>query len=149
MFSEKDLFDEVQAIVDANQCAIKTDWLANSVMSRHSDISGSDKDFYVLCAWAHVKTAVRAVVRRYRPEATEEPDRQIVLPGFDRLQVKYHVERNDESYLVPIDELTDQEIDAKAAEYERMAEGCRLHAAELRRYKRDRRAQDRGTSEAS
>lgn len=138
MFSEKDLIAEVEAVVSSAQCAIETDWIANLVMSNHRDVSGEDAEFYVLCGWAHVKTAVRAVVRSFKPEPEDVPDAQIVLPGFERLQTKYHCERNGKSWLVPIDELTDEEIDAKAHEYETMAEGCRLHAAELRRYKNQR-----------
>ena len=44
------------------------------------------------------------------------------------------------SVLVPTDQLTDTELDAKANEYGRMAEGCRLHALELRRYMMQRAA---------
>lgn len=134
-FSESDLFNEVQSVIDASDQVIEIDWLAGYVMANHADVHGADKDFYILCAWAHVKTTVRAVVRRYRPEVNEEPDRQIILPGFERLQTKYHIERNKKSCLVPIEQMTEAELDVKIVEYRRMAEGCRLHAEELLRYK--------------
>ena len=58
----------------------------------------------------------------------------------ERLQRGYLVDREKESVLVPTDQLTDTELDAKANEYGRMAEGCRLHALELRRYRMQRAA---------
>lgn len=141
-FSEKDLYDEVQAIFDEMVLAnkrIQVEWLANAVIARHPDASGADMDFYTLCAWKHLPVAVRAVVRRSKPDEEGRAERDLPLqpslPGFTRLQTHYHVERDGEIELVPIDELSDADIDLKVQEYERMAEGCRLHAAELRRYK--------------
>lgn len=138
MFSEKDLIAEVEAAVNSRQCAIETDWIANLVMSNHRNLSGDDSEFYLLCAWAHVKDAVRVVVRRFKPSPEEAPDSQIILPGFERLQTKYHMERGGKSWLVPIDELTDEEIDRKVSEYESIGRGVYLHAAELLRYKNQR-----------
>src|SRR5262245_25447142 len=105
LMSEADLIQEIESIIESKQCAIRTAWLANVVMSRHPNIDGTDRDFYILCGWAHVKTAIRQVVSKYKRSAEEEPDRQLVMPGFERLQRRYHCERDNESYLVPIEEM--------------------------------------------
>lgn len=143
-YSQEQLTNEVQSMFDEFVAAgrsIHVDWLANTVMDKHRDVHGTDKDFYVLCAWHHVKTSIRQVVRKSKPneESGLSSIPQLSLPGFERIQTHYHVERDGEICLIRIDELSDQEIELKVEEYERMAEGCRLHAAELRRYKAQRR----------
>ena len=143
MFSEKELTAEVAELVRRGLLegrTVQTSWLANAVISRHELIEGDDKDFYVLCAWSHVRVIVRQVLRRYKAEPEAKTDPQIVMPGFERLQRGYLVDREKESVLVPTDQLTDAELNAKANEYGRMAEGCRLHALELRRYMMQRAA---------
>ena len=119
---------------------IETDWIAGTVMANHSGIEGHDKDFYVLCAWAHVRTTVRAVLRRYRPEPDKKTDRQLILSGYERLQVAYHVERNGSSHLARIERMTPMEIRHKVNEYRSQAEGLHLHADELERYDTQRAA---------
>jgi len=137
-YSSEDLTKEVETLFDSyvkTGRSIHVDWLANAMMQRHPGIDGPDKDFYTLCAWAHIKTTIRAVVRNSKPSESGISDiPQLSLPGFVRLQTHYHIERDSEICLIRIDELSDEEIELKAREYEAMAEGCRLHAAELRRY---------------
>lgn len=133
-FSEKDLTAEVEAIINARDSAIDTDWLAEEIMARHSDINGEDADFYILCARHYVKTAVRNVVRRYRLGPDEIIEAQEILPGFERLQRRYHIERGGRSLIVPIEEIGMSEMRTKIQEYESLMDGWRIHIAELRRY---------------
>ncbi len=143
MYSETNLFEEVSSIVtgmiEANGSA-QPAWVTQQVLKKHKRISGADKAFYVLCAAEHVRDSVRRVLRKYRPDPESETDPQLVLPGYDRLQRAYLVNRGNEQVVVRIDLLTDEEIDAKIAEYQRMAAGLKKHANELRRYKQKRRA---------
>ena len=135
MLSEKELVAEVAELVERGLSegrTVQAASLVSAVISRHERVEGEDKDFYLLCAWSHVRVVARQALRRYKEPI--EPDRQIVMPGFQRLQRGYFVERGKESMLVPIDQLRNGELDAKANEYDQMAEGCRLHALELRRY---------------
>jgi hypothetical protein len=137
-----DLLDEVQAIVDAGIAANRTvpaTWLTNEVIESHPDIKGRDVDWYRLCAYEHVRDTVRKVLRQYKGLPDETP-RQIILPGCERLQRAYLVEREGEQTVVPIDQLTEGEITTKIREYERMAAGCIEHAEELRRYQQQRAA---------
>lgn len=65
--------------------------------------------------------------------------RQAELPGFARLFPAHTVIREGIETIVPTPQVTDDEFDAKAAEYEAMAEGCLEHAAKLRPYRAERR----------
>ena len=151
MFSEKKLTAEVAQLVRRGLLegrTVQTWWLTNAVAARQladrEPIGGGDKEFYLISAWRHLREVavrqVRQVLRRYKAEPEAKTDPQIVMPGFERLQRGYLVDREKESVLVPTDQLTDTELDAKANEYGRMAEGCRLHALELHRYRMQRAA---------
>jgi hypothetical protein len=139
---QADLIDEIQTIVEVGISANRptpASWLTNEVVASHPDIKGRDTDWYVLCAYEHVRDTVRQVLRQYKGEEPESPP-QLLLPGFKRLQRAYLVERDGEQSVVPINQLSDREILAKIREYERMAIGCTEHAEELRRYREQRAA---------
>lgn len=74
------------------------------------------------------------------------PPKYVRLPGFEHMQRGYQVERNGIRLLVPTDLLTDEEIEARAAEYDAMAAGCRAHARELRDFLERRRAPTAGSA---
>ena len=137
MLSGKELVAEVAELVERGLSegrTVQAASLVGAVISRHERIEGEDKDFYLICAWSHVRVVVRQILRRYKGEPAAEPDQQIVMPGFQRLQRGYLVERGKGSMLVPTKQLRNDELEARAEEYGRMAEGCNLHALELRRY---------------
>jgi hypothetical protein len=109
----------------------------------------SHRGFYLFCANAHVRNEVHKVLKRFK--APEPLDRELTLPGFKFLQKGYLVKRQHrvrrkgkmvyvtQETLVPVNQLSDEELETKALDYEAMADGCRRHAAELRRYKRERK----------
>lgn len=109
-------------------------WLAVEILASKARIEGEDKDFYHVAAMAHVKNVVKRCVGKF--DASPVSDPQLVLDGFDHLQVAYSVERDGQTCLVPVDQLTLSEIEARAAEYDQMASSCRKHAKELRTYAR-------------
>lgn len=117
----------------ASKETVRTPWIMNEVMQRHADIEGEDKGFYLVCARAHLKNVVRACIGKY-DAASREQDTQIIMAGFDHLQIAYSVERHNETVLVPVDMLTDEELLGRAAEYDTMARGCKVHAKEIRKY---------------
>lgn len=112
-------------------------WITQEVLDRHADIEGGDTPFYLICARAHIKDIVRACIAKYDTK-TPSDDRQLILAGFEHLQVAYTVERHGETTLVPVDQITDAELLARAAEYDDMARGCRAHAREIRKYVEER-----------
>lgn len=136
-YSMSDLEVEVSKKIDEKMTLgvrAPANWIAQEVMSDHPDVQGIDADFHTCCSFQAVRDCVRRVVKRYAPQATVEANRQIVLPGFERLQTHYLIERNDEQEIVPVQLCTDDELLEKAKEYDAMAIGCSLHAAEIRRY---------------
>lgn len=111
----------------ASGVIVHADWITSEIVQKYSDIEGEDASFYQLCARNHIREIVRSVI-----EKSGEASR----PGFDRLRDAYLVSRHGRSVLVPLDLLTDEELQARADELEKMAKGCRGHAAELMRIAR-------------
>lgn len=136
-----DLEREVAVTIDAeieNGRTARASWVTHEVVAKHH-AAVEISDFDRICAYGYVRTLVRQSLRRFKTQ--EESDPQSVLPGFERLQKRYLVERpseNDEGegaqVVVPLELMTDEEIVAKAQELRGMAEGCQLHAYELLRY---------------
>ena len=143
MKSKTDVTSEIRKMVadkiDAG-VIVRVEWLTTEILSMKSDISGDDADFYVACGVDFIKDTVKRCVGQYQPRATAAADRQIVMEGFDFMQKAYTLERDGETVLVPVDLLSDDEIEARATEYEAMARGCIAHAKELRAYRRSRAA---------
>ena len=116
---------------------IVVEWLTNEIISAKSAIEGADAAFYRTCAFSHVKEIVKRSIGKY-DKREPETDRQIVMDGFEHLQIAYTVERQGDVVLVPVNQLTDHELLARAREYDEMARGCRSHAREIRDYVRER-----------
>lgn len=137
--AETSIYPEVRKII-ADKVAggevIVVDWLTHEIIAGKAGIEGPDTEFYRVCAFTHVKDVVKRCVGKY--DAKPDSDRQLVLTGFEHLQVAYTVMRQGDIVLVPVDQLTDEEIENRAKEYDLMAEGCRAHALELRSYRRER-----------
>lgn len=129
----------ISAKLNAHQ-EVAMEWAVHEIIMKQGSITGDGVEFYRLCAREHCYRIVKSVVDKYKGDETTEDKQQILLPGFDYLQVAYTVHRNDEIILVPIELLTDEEIDARALEFEKQAEGLNAHAEELRIYKLKRRA---------
>lgn len=103
------------------------------VMADHSAIEGDDADFYLVCTRARIKDIVSKTIGKFQPKA-QASDRQLVLDGFEHLQVAYTFERGGETILIPVNQCSDIELLRRAAEYDDMANGCRAHSRELREY---------------
>jgi len=116
---------------------VNQDWTVTEILNRYDDIEGSDKDFYLVAARHWVNGEVKSAIGKYdpKPVAGEE---QLVLDGFEYLQKAYPLLRGAVRVLVPVNQITDAEWDAKEKEYERMGDGCYAHAAEIRTYRNSR-----------
>ena len=124
--------------IDQGQ-VVSMSWITNEVLQEHGDMHGSDSDFYVICARHYVSDVVKKQIQKYEPN-NGKAESQMTLAGFEYMQKCYTVPRNGEkSVLVPTDQLTDEEIELRAQEYEAMAQGNLKHAQELREYARIRR----------
>ena len=140
---QAELIAEVSALIEARLQDGKTvsaKWVTHEVVAQHRDIRGSDAHWYTLCAYDAVRNAVRKALRRYDPISPEdgESNRQLLLPGYSRLQLAYPVRRDGEEFCVPIAEMTHRECRQKCAELTRMAQGCLEHVREFEKYMDER-----------
>ena len=115
---------------------VQVDWLATEFLGRKDQIDWDDAPFYTVCAHHHIREIAKQCIGKYKPKP--QTDNQIVLLGFEHLQKAYPVERSGERLLVPVHLLTDDELEARALEYEDMAKGCIAHAKEIRSFVRHR-----------
>ena len=122
--------------IDAGQ-VVNQDWTVTEILNSYDDIEGGDKDFYIVAARHWVNGEVKSVIGKYDPTPEKDGD-QLVLDGFEYLQKAYPILRGALRQLVPVDQITDDEWDTKAFEYEKMGDGCYAHAAEIRMYKNSR-----------
>lgn len=135
MASEDSIYPLVREYIDeklARGEVVVVDWLTHEIIGGRPGIEEDDTEFYRVCAFVHIKDVVKRCVRKF--DTKPITDEQLVLDGFEHLQVAYTVPRNGRIELVPVDQLSDVELEARAAEYEAMAKGCRAHARELRTF---------------
>jgi hypothetical protein len=142
--TQADLKAEVSELIlsgiEAGQ-VMPAGWITEAIMEKHPipvKVLGDHHDFYTLCGFAHVRDTVRQCLRAYKDDTSQEIPEQLKLPGYDDLQKAYLIERDEEQMIVPITQCTEEELNAKIAEYRRMAEGCLHHADELVRYRKEK-----------
>jgi hypothetical protein len=127
------IYSQVKAIIadriEAGEQVV-VDWLTHEIVRGKELIDTPDSDFFRACAYVHVKDVVKRVVGKY--DSGPASDAQYVLEGFQHLQKAYTVQRQGQNILVPVDQLSIEEIEARADEYDTMAAGCVAHAKELR-----------------
>jgi hypothetical protein len=149
MMSNKELRDKIRLQVSAavnESRPTPAPWLATAVLACYpipEGLEGEWRSFHVLCAREHVRREVSQVLKAYRKEADTGNEEQAILPGFEFLQKAYPIERpmdpkkpdeRNDYWIVPIDMMTDAEIEAKAFYLENMAASCLRHAQELLDY---------------
>lgn len=138
MYTAKDLTTEInleiERLRDAGSKVLQPDWIAQAVTGKHQHLDGDDADFWSYAGTSFVRIEVRRAMNRFKLKPETEADRQLVLPGYERLQEYYLVTRDDQQIAVHVDSLTHQEVEDKIAELAAMAQGCRDHVKELRRY---------------
>lgn len=136
---DKEVREFYDSVIDLNG-DMSNSWIVTSIVRKHSSIAGEDRGWYEDCAMLAVWDAVNRHVRRMK--ASEEApgvEQAELFPGYKRLQRRYVVNRHGEQKIVLVENLTDDEIDAKIQEHEVQSAGHLLHAEELRRFKSERR----------
>lgn len=92
--SETSIYPEVRKLIadkiDRGDVVV-IDWLTHEIISSKAGIEGPDVEFYRVCAFTHVKDVVKRCVGKY--DAKPSTDRQLVLSGFEHLQVAYSLMR--------------------------------------------------------
>lgn len=123
--------------------AMLAPWITHSICNKHKDglAQNDDAEFWEFGGY---KTCRSMVTRTINQRAGDNPigeQKQALLPGFEHLQSFYVVDRKGDEVGIPVDLMTDEEIDDKAEMYRKMAGACIGHADELIRYKHLRRSQ--------
>ena len=153
MYSVRDLDQEVTTTVarqrDHNDKLSKS-WLIAALVNDHKDIQGGDAGFALMAIAQLVPQRVELYFRKIRKieDAPEAPE-QLVLTGYRRVQREYIVERDDDALAISVWDMTDEEIETKAAEHKAMGQGHFEHARELLKFLEVRRQGLPGTSFAS
>lgn len=121
--------DFIQSKLDAG-LILRAEWVTAEIIATKDEPDCADADFYLICARNHVAEIVKRCIGKYSPKPVT--DDQLKLPGFEHLQKAYQVERDGVRLLIPTDQVTDEELLARAQEYDAMAAGCTGHALEIR-----------------
>ena len=119
--------------IDAGRLVSVND-VTHKFLAEYSDIPGADMDFYTGVAFEHFKAMAKTLVGKWQPNDITPSD-QMIFEGFEHLQKAYPVERHSVRVLVPIDQLTDAEWDAKESELKTMSDGCLAHLREIAAYR--------------
>jgi hypothetical protein len=131
---------EVRQLIDArlkNGLTVGTALVVSALVENHRKNCPGIDQWFVTRAYEAVRNIVRETVRELDDCANETGDGgnpNLRLPGFERLQSWYSIERDGESQIVPVDQLTPDEGAAKVAQLRKFGQGALLHADELERY---------------
>lgn len=139
MYTIGNLVKEIASITDhlvKQGIALHPDWVTQKIQANHQNIEGEDSDFYTCVSKETIRDQVRKRINKFKisPERNSEVDKQLVIPGFERLQLAYVIEINGEQIAIPLPVMTSAQRKAKAAELRAMGAGCYQHADELDRY---------------
>lgn len=145
MLNAKDIRHEVLALVRDNlerEEPMPADWLVHAIVGGHDEIEGPDAEWHAVTAFMAIRSEVRHSLHlcaesppRMRRAAGQDFDDEAQGELFDRLQPAYLVKRGKQMWLVPLSKMTDEELTAKADEYDRFGRGAMQHANQLRRYR--------------
>lgn len=125
-------------------------WIAHGVCNAHANglNEGDDADFWRYSSYEFTRKLVTECInRRAGPKAERSADDgQFAFPEFERthLQNYYVVKRDGEELGIFVGDLTDDEIEGKAALYRSQAATCYEHADELDRFKAWRKSRHAG-----
>lgn len=131
---------EIDSVIETLRLAgnrLEARWIANEICSRHMAglTDGEDADFWRFCGYMECREQVRRRISRIEgKDALERVAQQHLLPGFEHLQSYYVVKRDGEDIGVPVGDMTDDELAAKATTYRAMGKACFAHAREIDRF---------------
>lgn len=141
MYSSGDLRSEIDAKIFSlmqDHQKLSPAWITQSVLNDHPEPCSH---FHLCCTRMAIR---KEVTQRINKVEGSMPHPQLKLEGFAHLQEYYVIDSADEEDSkegVPVDLMSDEQLDRKADAYDAMGVACHEHAAEIRRYKELRRAQ--------
>lgn len=96
-------------------------------------VHGEQDPRYQLATWEKIKDEVQSIVRGMKRKQ-EIPESQRSLFDYKHLQSLYVVEVDGDSHVIPLDLMTREQLEAKAAEHRSQGRGHYIHADEIERF---------------
>lgn len=114
-------------------------WVAHTICSHHKDglAACEDAEFWRYAGYRDIRDSVRRVINRRagdKTPAADDKEQADLFPGYVHLQRFYLVTRSGEELGVPVEQMTDAELEAKAAAHRSMGSACFDHADEIERF---------------
>ena len=134
-----DIRNRIAQEIDAGKIVDVHEFAAMYVAA-NSEISGKDRDFHIAIASEHIKQVVGKIAPKFG--ANSSPSMQPLLADFPDMHVAYPFVRAGRQQIIPVDLCTDEELQNRANEYRRQAEGSLSHAVQIERYLRLRQETD-------
>lgn len=122
---------EVRAVIERHGAQRDLGVLAAIVVNNHPRISGQDRDFHLCASFRAIRKEIVDQLNRYHRHGAA---RTAMQDDFASLKEGYNIERNGEQLHLRLEELTFEEIMAKADEYDALSRALVEEARELRRY---------------
>ena len=122
---------EVDATLDEGRVADKR-VVAQDVVSANR--GESDSDFAIACSLHAVQAIAGDLIRLVAKKEIEADSSQGILPGFVHVRNHYSVMRDNVSMIVPILQMTHDELLLKVTELRAHGYGALAHALELEKY---------------
>jgi len=96
-------------------------------------------DFFKHYAYkGHRKDVGSYIAKVYGGDDEDDSDGQHILEGFEYVQTHYVIERDGSKIGVRVENMSDDEIDARVQLLERRGAACIAHADDLKRFKNRR-----------
>jgi len=137
MSYQKILISEIASIMDnliEAKITIDPNAITNEICNNHSDELIKDAPFSTHNNYSNVRREVRSVMSK-KLDFTQQPEsQQLIIEGFEHVQVYYSIKRKGEQIGVPVEQMTEFEIREKAKELRKMGKTCFDHANELEMY---------------
>lgn len=133
---KSDVLREVAGLVEqliAEQREKPTAWLVHAIVSAHK--KQTDDEYNDLASYELASNAVRLVTQKYKRGDTDPSQLSFTVDGVERIQEAYIIPRDGVGWFVPIDRLTQGEIDAKLTELAAMRDGAAEHHEQLLRFR--------------
>lgn len=127
ILKQVDRLMERKKVIDANK-------VTKIICSNHRDEILEGADFSVYNIYSNVRREVRNVISQKLGIDDEQANGQLTIEGFRRVQQYYAITRNGIPLVVPVEQLTDEEVEEKAAWYRKCGLAHFEHADELIAY---------------
>lgn len=140
-----ELEQEISALIE-NREPVHPAWITHAICKRHQSglaVSADNSDivepedvaFWRFGGYTITRKLATACINALEPASDSDAgEEQHFLPGYQFLRPQYVVRRDEVDMMVPTEQMTPAELEAKAQQYERNSVTLAEHARELRRY---------------